>query len=67
MIRESLRLTPCPNIDNCSWIWIASSRLGTTITAYILNGYLDRFWIKGRPKAAVLPDPVSELIIADFP
>lgn len=35
------------------------------INANILYGYFDSFCIKGNPKAAVLPLPVSELAITD--
>jgi hypothetical protein len=37
------------------------------INANMLYGYFDNFCIKGNPNAAVLPLPVSELAITDYP
>lgn len=37
------------------------------MTANILVGSLERSWRRGKPNAAVLPDPVSELMITFFP
>jgi len=42
---------------------MANSKLGATMTAYILYGSLDSWLSKGNPKAAVFPEPVYELIM----
>jgi hypothetical protein len=46
---------------------MASYKLGAMITAKILHGSFESWFKTGRPKAAVLPVPVYELMITLFP